>query len=132
MIKAVVISKTESCLSYALKRIGADDLLPIDYDRMVSGEHFHVLRWSETADMQAGDLVLWNRDLARSLLPIEITTAGTIVHGYLPTGLHYAVYEGDGILSDSTRDGDYPVVRLRKLADCRPDWILRRRGDAAR
>jgi hypothetical protein len=125
-LKPVVLEKTDTCLSYALKRIGAEGLLPIDYDRMVSGREFEVLRWRE-ADMQVGDLVLWDRDLTRSLLPTEITTVGTIIHGYMPTGLHYAVYEGEGILSDSSRDGDYPVVRLRKLADCRPDWILRRR-----
>lgn len=127
ILKPVVLEKPETCLTYALKRIGAESLLPCDYEAMTSGMHFQVLGWNAD-EVAVGDLILWDRDLTKSLYPIEITTAGTIIHAYLPTGLHYGVCEGDGLFSDCVRDGDYPIIRLRKLSDCRPDRILRRCG----
>lgn len=124
----VQLTKTESCLSYALKRIGKAGLLPIDYEGMLSGTVFEVLGGDlDNLDMVPGDIVVWDRDLQKTLLPIEIDEAGRIVHAYVRTGLHYAVYEGGDILSDCVRDGDYPVIRLRKLSDTRPDRVLRLR-----
>lgn len=126
-LKSIRLEKTDTCLSYALKRIGADSMLPIDYEGMMSGTCFEVFGWGIIRP-EIGDIILWNRDLAKSLLPVVIGEDGRIVHSYIPTGLHYAVYEGNDVISDSVRDNDYPIIRLRLLSDTRPDHILRWRG----
>lgn len=126
-LKAIRLEKTDTCLSYALKRIGAEKLLPIDYDGMVSGVTFEVFGWANIGP-EIGDLILWDRDLTKSLLPVVIGEDGRIVHSYMQTGLHYAVFEGADLISDSVRDNDYPIIRIRLLSDTRPDRILRWRG----
>lgn len=126
-LKSIRLQKTDTCLSYALRRIGAERLLPIDYGGMVSGTYFEVFGWGIIGP-EIGDVILWDRDLTKSLLPIVIDGGGRIVHSHIQTGLHYAVYEGDDVISDCVRDNDYPIIRLRLLSDTRPDRILRRRG----
>lgn len=81
ILKPVLLQKTETCLSYALRRIGAQHLLPIDYAGMVSGRHFDILGPDEP--LIGGDLVLWDHNLQRCLMPNEITDNGRIVHGYM-------------------------------------------------
>lgn len=127
-IQKVTIDKTDTCLTYALKRIGLDPKL-CNYENF--NEFFHQLPWkSKRKDLTPGTLLLWDKNIKWKWMPVSITKDGIIKSKSIPTEFHFAVYEGDNLVSDCTRlhsnTSTCPNIRMRELSDFKnnPDWIL--------
>jgi hypothetical protein len=127
-LNKVVLDKTDTCLTYALKRIGLDPLL-CNYENF--NEFFHQVSWrSKKKKLEVGNLLLWDSDIKWKWMPTSISKDGHIKNKLVPTGFHFAVYEGDNLISDCTRlhsiSPPSPSLRMRELSDVKsnPDWIL--------
>lgn len=125
-MKPVILNKSDTCLTYALKRIGADGLLPLDYPEMMSGEHFQIFRYAQDR-AQVADILVWDADMSRFAMANEISADGRLVYNLVVQGVHYAVCEEEGLISDCARNDFYPYIQIRRLAEVKPDWMLRRR-----
>jgi hypothetical protein len=124
----VTLEKTDTCLTYALKRIGLKPDLCV-YESI--NEHFHQIPWkARKKELTIGTILLWDTNLKWRWLPVSITKDGHIKNKLIHTGVHFAVYEGDGLISDCTRlhspSPPSPSLRLRELSDMKstPDWLL--------
>lgn len=127
-IKKVTLDKTDTCLTYSLKRIGLDPHL-CTYESF--NEHFHQITWrAKKKELVPGVILLWDKEIKWKWMPTSISKEGIIKSKLIPTGFHFAVYEGDNIISDCTRLHSIappsPTIRLRDLTDVKknPDWIL--------
>jgi hypothetical protein len=124
----VTLEKTDTCLTYALKRIGLSADL-CTYENI--NEHFHQIPWrAKKKELSPGVILLWDSDLKWKWLPISISKDGKIKNKLVHTGVHFAVYEGDNVITDCSRlhsqSPPSPTLRLRDLSDVKstPDWIL--------
>ncbi|MFV0347709.1 MAG: hypothetical protein ACK5JO_03905 [Halodesulfovibrio sp.] len=101
------------CVAYVIKRLG----LSVDIERILAmrGE-----RYSSTTPLMDGDIVVWERSDGPHVSDATLTFSqrGPITTR-LHLGRHFGVYEGEGLVSDLTFDGDtyYPRIRLMLLAD---------------
>jgi len=127
-IHKVVLDKTDTCLTYALKRIGLDPHL-CTYENF--NEYFHQMPWkSKKKDLLLGSLLLWDKEIKWKWMPVSISKDGLIKSKSIPTGFHFAVYEGNNLISDCTRlhsiSPPSPTIRMRDMVDFKsnPDWIL--------
>lgn len=116
-----------------LKRIGLSPNL-CSYENF--NEHFHQLTWrSKKKELIIGTILLWDKDVKWKWMPTAISKDGQVKSKLVPTGFHFAVYEGNGLISDCTRlhsiSPPSPNLRIRELADIKsnPDWILMYDGD---
>jgi len=124
-LKNVTLEKTDTCLTYALKRIG----LPTDITFEDIHDHFELIRYrTGTKKLEVGDLFLWDKNIEWEWLPWSINSGG-IKWKSVPVKFHFGVYEGDGSFTDCTRlvTPPHPSLRFRNLLDLRknPDWILK-------
>lgn len=127
-LKTVTLNKMDTCLTYALRRLG----LPPDmctYETF--NEHFHQIPWrARRKDLHKGAILLWDKNVKWVWTPIQITEERQIISKLIPKGFHFAVYEGDNLISDCTRlhsiSPPNPSLRLRHLNTLKsnPDWIL--------
>lgn len=124
----VTLDKTDTCLTYVLKRIGLSPNL-CTYENF--NEHFHQLTWrSKKKELSVGTILLWDKDVKWKWMPTTISKDGQVKSKLIPTSFHFAVYEGNGLISDCTRlhsiSPPSPTLRIRELADVKsnPDWIL--------
>jgi hypothetical protein len=127
-IHKVNLSKTDTCLTYVLKRIGLDPNLCTYED---FNEFFHQITWkSKKKELQIGNILLWDNEVKWKWIPTSISKDGQIKSKLTPTGFHFAVYEGDNLISDCTRlhsiSPPSPSLRIRDLNEIKsnPDWIL--------
>lgn len=127
-LQKVTLDKTDTCLTYVLKRIGLDSNL-CTYENF--NEYFHQITWrSKKKNLSVGAILLWDKDVKWKWMPTHISKEGQIKSKLIPTGFHYAVYEGDNLISDCTRLHSIappsPTIRMRELTDVKsnPDWIL--------
>lgn len=136
-MKAVRLLPTDTCATYALRRIGQDDLIDkIDYrdvDEWVK-KVFVCLDYSVgLQEMKPGDLLFWeSQKLMR--LPTEIDEKGKILFNNRQVKYHFGVVEEDGYWSDITRltIEPIPIIQLRRLDDWtkgRPKYILKFRNE---
>lgn len=99
------------CVSYVIQRLG----LPHDIERILAcrGESY-----SASTKLNAGDIIIWERKDGPHISDATLTIGerGPITTK-LRLGIHFGVYEGDGMVSDVTFDGDtyYPRIRLMGL-----------------
>ena len=126
-MEKVILEKMDTCLTYALKRMGQDPNL-CSYENI--HEFFSQMNFNKKkGDLQRGDLLLWDKDMNWEWLPWVISNDGRIEWKTVPVGFHFAIYEGDGYFSDCTRlvRTPHPTIRMRKLKELKknPDWIFR-------
>ncbi len=119
----VTITKNDTCLTYALKRLGLNPDL-CTYSNI--HEHFQQKPFNPSK-LQVGDILLWDKDIKWEWMPITIQNK-TITWANIPRGFHFAIYEGDNLFSDCTRlvTPPHPTLRLRTISDLKkyPDWIM--------
>lgn len=138
-LKSCFARKTDTCLTYALKRIGrcmgtahTDNLLininEITYPDLISGDYFEAIDFNPK-DCTVSDLLLWDKKVEEVAFPLEITTNGKVLSRKIWKGFHVAVVEENGIYSDydgtkiklvSFDDGDFtrPDKILKQLSNC--------------
>lgn len=116
------------CVAYVLRRTGAT--LSVDQFLALHGEKYISL-----ADLEVGDVVAWD---ARGGTEVTDATLTIGEHGPITTklhlGRHFGVYEGDGLVSDATFDGDtyFPRIRLMPMSEHpAPRKVLRMRRAVA-
>lgn len=127
-LKPVKLCKTDTCLTYAFKRIGKSELIDdVNYDNI--HDFFESGVFTKNKKLKKGDILYWNRDSKYVDLPWEISEEGKILWHRKIVGSHVAVYEGDDIISDNTRfvQSPHPTLRVRKLSQLNkmPDYILK-------
>jgi len=129
-LNKVILLKTDTCLTYALRRIGKDELVnKVNYENV--HDYFESFQFTDRKrlNLKVCDILLWQRDAKYIDMPWEISIDGKILWHRKIMGSHVAVYEGDGIISDNTRliNPPHPSIRVRKLEQLNkmPDYILR-------
>jgi hypothetical protein len=125
-LEKVTLSKTDTCLTYVLKRMGHD---PNFCTYETYHEYFNQFPFSRKVNsIKVGDILLWDKDVKWDWLPWQIDDKG-IEWKSIPVGFHFGIYEGDDYFTDCTRlvRTPHPSLRFRKLKDLKknPDWILR-------
>lgn len=128
-LKKVKLKKTDTCLTYALRRIGAEDLIDkISYENI--HEYFAFTNFGRRSKekLQKGQILLWDRDVEYIDLPWSIDENGMIIWSKIPVAFHFAVYEGEDIFSDCTRlaRSPHPSLRMRRFSELKkmPDQVL--------
>lgn len=122
----VTLTKHDTCLSYALRRIG---LQPVNYRYEDLEKDFHMKPFFFGPDCNSGVLLLWDSNIEEVDIPWHITVDGKIVSVPVKRRIHVGVYEGDGLVSDCSRLGSpssLPQLKMRHINDIRrqPDKIL--------
>lgn len=125
----VNIKKTDTCLTYVLRRIGADKLIDkITYDNLHEHFDFKSFERSSQEKLKLGQIFLWDRTMELVDLPWSIDQNGTILWHKVGVGYHFAVYEGNDMFSDCSRleRNPHPSLRMRRFSDLKkmPDHIL--------
>ena len=126
-LTAVKLTKTETCLTYVLRRIG----LSADFCTYENfHEHFNQYNFSRYRNrLRVGDIMLWDKSSKWEWLPWSINGNGIIEWKNVPVGFHFAVYEGDDKFSDCSRlvTPPHPTLRLRRMVDLQknPDFVLK-------
>lgn len=123
-MKEVHLQKNDTCLSYAMKRIGAKNI-GIEYEALE--DDFFIVPFSHVDKLEPGNLVMWDRNVERLDIPWYIDSMGRIYVKTISSHLHVAVYEGSGRVSDCSRmEYTYPALRMRFLKDIgrEPDKVL--------
>lgn len=126
-LKNVVLTKKDTCLSYALKRVGIET--HVEYVNQLE-EDFHFIPFSVEACPGEGTLVTWCRKQSKISVPFEITKDGHILNHDVTIDFHIGVIEDSKIsmVSDCTRKlmpNHVPCIRIRSFEDVRyPDYIL--------
>jgi hypothetical protein len=128
MLQGVILHKTDTCLTYVLRRLGKCDLIEtITYDNI--HDYFDLLPFTKKRKLEIGDILLWQRDSTMVDMPWEIEKSGKIIWHRKIIGSHVAIYEGDNMISDTTRflTPPHPNLRLRKLEQLYkiPDYVLK-------
>lgn len=128
-LNKVKLNKTDTCLTYALKRIGADNLVnKIDYENV--HEYFDFVNFGRRSQdkLKPGQILLWDRNVEYVDLPWSIDENGNIIWYKIPVAFHFAVYEGNDMFSDCTRlaRSPHPSLRMRRFSDLKkmPDQVL--------
>lgn len=126
-LKSVSLTKTETCLTYVLRRLGLDSNF-CTYETF--HEHFNQFTFSRyQKKLKVGDILLWDKTSKWEWLPWMIDEEGIIEWKNVPVSFHFAIYEGDGKFSDCTRlvTPPHPTLRFRKMIDLQknPDFVLK-------
>lgn len=122
----VTLKKTDTCLTYALKRIGLE---PINYGYDDLEKDFEVHPFFFGPKCNSGVLLMWDAHVKEVDIPWFISERGRIISRPIKTRIHIAVYEGDGLVSDCSRGeapSGLPQLKLRHIDDIKrqPDKIL--------
>jgi hypothetical protein len=101
------------CVAYIIQRLGLSH--DIEAILLIHGE-----RYNATTTLEIGDVLVWERSDSLTISDATLTIGK---HGPVTTklrlGRHFGVYEGNGLVSDITFDGDtyYPRIRLMPLSE---------------
>lgn len=109
------------CVTYTMRRIGfcgsIDEFFKLDQ-----------IKFSLNTKLHEGDILVWNHCSEHGKTYPLIIEKNVIYHKYIKFSNHFAVYEGNGIISDTFTSGEMeiPNIRYRKLADIQhfPDSII--------
>lgn len=126
MLKRTRVTKSDTCLTYVLKRRGIDSKITSAKD--LKKEHF--LNYNETF-LEVGSIVVWKSEKARYLFATEITTMNgrpAIFENHEFAGLHFGIVEnietlnGEKIItiSDCVRNMNnhsFPTIGLATITD---------------
>jgi hypothetical protein len=123
----IELSKAETCLTYALRRIGLEPSKSYCYESLEND--FNMIPFREFGQLTQGVLLLWDSNREYVELPWSIDEKGRIVTSKISSRIHLAVYEGNGLVSDCSRRGNpssLPSLKMRKLReiDREPDKVL--------
>jgi hypothetical protein len=125
-LKDVTLTKTDTCLTFVLKRLGLQKDL---CSYITFHEHFQQYPYVRHKNkLQVGDLLMWDKDITWEWMAVTIKNS-TITWENVPKGFHFAIYEGNGMFTDCTRlvIPPHPTLRMRDIASLQktPDWVLR-------
>ena len=108
------------CVTYILRRSGLK----------MSPEEFVSAPWKfkpfDESVAEIGDIVCWQNGGFQTDVTLKMSE-GIPVTTSICCDYHYAIYEGNGLISDLTIDGNNyaPRIRVRGSVDARkPDFIL--------
>lgn len=125
-MRAVILTKDDTCVTYALKRVGIN--LSIKYASELNN-YFEFIPFQKNLATK-GTIICWNKRAFISNLTTEITEDGILInHSYI-VNEHIAVIEDLNIetASDCIKKGNpnsIPSINIMKLSECRePDFIL--------
>lgn len=126
MKDVLIIEHIYPCRSYALKRIGRDDLLTLDW---LKNEFPKLLqKYKDDMELEVGDILVWKNANANNIYcPVSIQ-GNEVIFEQIKYAYHCGVYEGSGFVSDCVlAEINLPlVIRKRKLNQLsRPDCYLR-------
>lgn len=125
-LSPVKLNKQSTCLTYAIQRIGLD---PSGASYEEIGRWFDVHPFFFGPLCNTGVILVWDANAKISDLPFEIDDHGRIISRPVIHGVHFGVYEGNGLVSDCSRldsPGSLPILRMRHLNEFKrqPDKIL--------
>lgn len=132
MLKAVKINKTDTCLTYVLKRLGKFKKSK-NYSLEFYEDLFDVRKFESADDLKIGDIIFWNSKMTLERYPIAITKEGMIISSEIQRHVHVGVIESISenqiLFSECTRSnfetGGVPILQMRNVLDLRfPDFIL--------
>lgn len=134
MLCSVKLNRQDTCLTYAMKRLGFEKLLTLGLNSVSNLDQFFDFSEYDGKILEKGTLVCWNLHQEEILIPNEISDDGSIHTNKLLINFHLGVVENSELqlVSDSTRKIEIgiPIVRVRSLNDIRkPDQILQLRKD---
>lgn len=114
-------TKADTCLTFAIRRVGLSQLLPLKYENLE--KFFEFIPFDKT-EIQECDILLWNEKLTSKIIPNRILEDGRILSTSLFTSIHFGVVERDSFISDLSGEKE---IRLRELAATPWTWnfILR-------
>lgn len=125
-LKSVDLNKTDTCLTYVLKRLGQDSNLCTYENLHDYFDHFQYSRYKKK--LAVGDVLLWDRDIKWEWLAWSIKDQNVIWKN-VPLGIHFGIVEDDDLFSDCTRliHPPHPTLRIRKIKEVHknPDWVLK-------
>ena len=113
MLKEVILTKRDTCVSYVMRRIGKDKLVDITYDELLK----YVV--TNPGDHKIGDVILYDEKVRSVPYANKIDGTGRIYTLYLKEGFHVGVIESinppvisDAFMNDSNL---FQQIRLREL-----------------
>ncbi len=113
------------CATYCMRRIGYRGSI-YDFLSIVPDKYLDTYSYEDVA---IGDILIWETNEPTCTPALEIIDA-TIISSFIKLDKHYAVYEGNDLVSDTTLIGDMqiPNIRCRRLSHLkyRPDGIIRK------
>jgi hypothetical protein len=123
----VQINKTDTCLTYVLKRSGISPSL-YQYENIDKG--FDISSFSSIDKLEYGDIVLWDANAHQAEMAVAIDKNGLLTIMDVWARVHFAIYEGNGMISDCSRRDNIsslPRLRMRKLEEVErmPDKVLK-------
>lgn len=130
-LKAVKLTKWDTCKSYVLKRIGLDHYLSMNSDKPTLEDLINHEGFEHVTMPQQGDLIFWRQEEMKVEASNEITAQGIIVTNQVQYCGHLGVFERDGMVSDLmaqdvAEQGELMTIRMRRYEDLRKaDYILR-------
>lgn len=102
------------CIAYVIRRLGIE--CNIAHLLSLNGE-----RYTSSTVLKIADIIIWERaeGTETSDATLSIGKFGPVTTK-LFLGRHFGVYEGHGLVSDTTFDGDtyFPRIRLMPLSEC--------------
>ena len=101
------------CANYVIKRLNLT-MTPTEL------ANIEPKKYSHNSELKPGDILVWKRNNSK-----DTTTATLILHGQtvistnVLTGLHFAVIEEDGLISDliAVENSYLFTIRIRQLCD---------------
>lgn len=129
---SVKIAKSDTCLTYVLKRIDKYYQSNI-YSLENYTDYFEREKINDKSELIEGDIILWNEKLYYQEFPMEITESGMIISHPVQRNIHVGIVErieDDKILfSECSRtkveNGGIPILSYRDLNEIRiPDYKL--------
>lgn len=115
-VEKVFLQKTDTCLTYALKRLGIFcQYGNLDAKQFEKRSTKHQIKNLE--NLQYPSLIMVKHPPESFVCYNEIDELGRVYLNEVSTRWHFMVYEGD-FLSDATRDDNgYMYIRVRKLSE---------------
>ena len=137
MIKlhSVKLHKTDTCLTYVLKRIGQYKQEKT-YSLKKYNEYFDSEEIYDKTIFKKGDIILWNKRGYEQEFPTEITETGEIISNLIMRNIHIGIIENISESSDifysecrtdKTENTGIPVLHYKQLNGSKlrkPDFIL--------
>lgn len=132
MLQPVLITREDTCFTYAMKRIGLNqDIIDCITEPETIEKYFNLIPFLNKEQFQVGDILYFCKDKRTLNIPIQITGDGIIISHERSIKNHYLVVEENDRVSDCTVDSQiYSYVRSIRMRNIQsietnPDFILR-------
>lgn len=125
-LKEVKIGYADSCITYALRRIGVDpyENKLVTSSSLLDSDLFKKMDFCKDL-LKKGDLGFWDREDKTEFKAARILADGRIITEKVEMPRHVAVWEGDCWSHYREIDRNHPVLMLEKELKRDPDFILR-------